>query len=310
VEYKIVPHTPQVQLDEALAERTSGFRMDPRASVPADQEARGAADRPPASDAPAPSAATAALIRSELKADGPRYVAHKATIDLTVKSTDIAIAFEKARFVVSEAQGEYVETSSRSGHDEYASATMVLRIVPQRLPEVLDQLRTLGKVASESSGGDDLTDRVVDLDARLRNERRIEAELLELVASRDNAPLKEILELRAELAKVRGTIESLVSQREHIGRLVSLATVLVTIRADNAPARAEQSLSDYFLKKVSGTFDRGTRAMVDSVAWLIGAAIAGTIWWLLLAAVVLTFLVARRRWVRRSLREPAPALAS
>lgn len=292
---------PQVDVHARLDSTAGRGGQSPFPDLPGDESRRAAT---PAAPVPASVAAPGAAA----PADAQRYVAHKASIDLLVKGTDVSVAFEKARFVVSEAQGEYVETSSRSGQNEYASATMVLRVVPKRLPEVLDQLRTLGKVASETSGGDDLTDRVVDLDARLRNERRIETELLELVTSRENAPLKEILDLRAELAKVRGTIEAIVSQREHIGRLVGLATVLVTIRADNAPTPVEESLTDYFFKRIEVTFGRATRSLADSVAWIIGAAIAGAIWWLLIAGVVVALCVARRRWARRSLSEPAPAL--
>ena len=74
---------------------------------------------------------------------------------------------------------------------------------------------------------------VVDLDARLRNERRVEQELLELLDSRDESPLEEILKLRGEIAKVRTQIERYTAQQDRLSRLVSLATVLIIIRPEN-----------------------------------------------------------------------------
>jgi hypothetical protein len=238
-----------------------------------------------------------------------RYVARKASIDLKAPAADIPAVFSKCSFLVSDALGEYVESSSISGTGGGAYATLLLRVRPERLSAIMNDLRRLGEVTSETSGGDDVTARVVDLDARIRNEQRIEAELLELVAKRTDAPLKEILELRSELAKVRGTIESIQSQRATIGRLVSLASVLVNIRADSAAtvrANDKNTLWGYLADRVERSFTGATHALADSIAWLIGVAVAGAVWWLVLIACIVMISLLLRRAIRRAASEPAP----
>ena len=89
-----------------------------------------------------------------------RQVVRKATIDL--RTPDVSAVFLKASLVLSEAQGEYIESSSLSGEGRSASANLTLRVQATRLSDVPNQLRKLGTVGMESSTGEDVTDRVVD----------------------------------------------------------------------------------------------------------------------------------------------------
>ena len=231
-----------------------------------------------------------------------RHVIRKVTMELT--STDVAATFLKARQLVSEAGGEYIEQSSLAGEGDSTRASLTLRVSASRLSDVLNELRKLGVVVSEEARGEDVTNQVVDLDARLRNERRVEQELLELLDSRDDSPLEEILKLRAEIAKVRTQIERYTAQQERLSRLVSLATVLVIIRPEKIePVEVpdEASLWGYFKDSISDSWQRGVAFLADTVAGIVGVIVGGIVWWTLLIAVVVL--------IRRHLRtipEPAP----
>lgn len=223
-----------------------------------------------------------------------RHVVRKATIELT--TDDVRATFLKAAMLVSAARGEYVQDSGLTGSGETAKANLTLRVAAERLSEVLNQLREFGKVRSERTEGEDVTTQVVDLEARLRNETRIEDELLDLMERRDNAPLKEILELRDKLGQVRRSIEQMTAQRERLSRLVSLATVLVLIRAEGAPPPVRPGIGAYFGDSISNAWSKGLTFLADTVAGLLGVLIGGIIWWSLLIAVVL---IALRRIARR-----------
>lgn len=228
-----------------------------------------------------------------------RHVVQKATIEL--HTPDVRAVFAKANHLVSVASGEYVENSSLTGDGQAAQANLTLRVAVARLSEVLGQLRELGEVKSENTTGEDVTSQVVDLEARIRNEQRIEKEILELLDKRGDAPLKDILELRASLASVRQTIEQQIAQRDRLGRLVSLASILVVIRAEpesEAPKPAE-SIGTYFWKSVSDAWRTGLHAASDSVSWLVGIAVSGALWWLLLGSVAFAIIRYRRRLAAR-----------
>lgn len=226
-----------------------------------------------------------------------RSVIQKATIE--IQTPDVRAAFAKAGFLISAASGEFIENTSLTGDGTTAQANLTLRVTASRLGEVLNQLRDLGKVQSENTTGEDVTSQVVDLEARLRNEQRIEKELLELLDKRPDAPLKEILELRQSLSQVRQTIEQYIAQRDRLSRLVSLASILVVIRAQAQEEPPAASITSYFSSSIAQTWRSSLLALADSIAWLLSILIGGIIWWLLLLISILTILRYRRRLAAR-----------
>jgi hypothetical protein len=176
-----------------------------------------------------------------------------------------------------------------------------LRVTADRLSAVLNELRGLGQVSAESSGGEDVTATMVDLEARLGNEKRVEKELLDLMEKRTEAPLKEILELRDKISQIRQSIEQMTAQRERLGRLVSLATILVLIRTEPeqpkpATQPAEKTISQYFGESVGAAWSNGLLALADTVAGMLKVIVGGIIWWM---ALIVGIMVLRQQLRKR-----------
>lgn len=256
------PSTP------AATDQASTFRPSPRALTAAQQDE-----------------AAAPIIQ--------RAVIRKATLEL--RCPDVPAAAAKATLLLNEAGGEYVQESSLRGEGSGARAQLTLRVAADRMSQVLAELRSLGRVTGESSSGTDVTTQVIDLEARLRNETRVEAELLELLASRDDAPLADVLQLRQQIALVRSEIERLTAQRDQLSRLVSLGTVLLIIRGTDAPDDGGFSFAGAFGDSLGRAWRSGLRALASSVAFLVHIAIGGAIWWALLGLGIVLAL----RWSSR-----------
>lgn len=245
---------------------------------------------------PSPQTARKADSRTGERVADARHVIRKATIEL--RSRDVRAAFARAALLVSEAGGEFVQESTLSGQEDRLQANLTLRVAAERLSTVLQALRELGEVRSEAAGGEDVTSQVVDLEARLKNERRVEQELLQLLESRKDAPLKEVLELRTAIDGVRQSIETMTAQRERLSRLVSLATVLVLIRTPDAPDKpVDEGIASYLATSLQRAALRGVRAMIDTLAGLTLVLIGGGIW------IVLAILAGWVAW--RALRRPS-----
>lgn len=230
------------------------------------------------------------------EANVQRHVVRKATIELT--APDVRAAFLKASQLISEARSEYVQDSALTGAGNQLQANLTLRVAADRLSAVLNELRQLGDVRSERSDGQDVTTQVVDLEARLRNEQRVEAELLNLLETRKDAPLKEILDLRANLNTVRTGIEQLTAQRQTLARLVSLATILVIIRPPDAPVAlppVPAGIGAYFGESAAAAWQKGLHILADTLAVVLGALIGGLPWWVLITIVVVLLRAMRRR---------------
>ena len=217
--------------------------------------------------------------------DVDRHVVRKATIELV--SDDVPLVFVKCRQLISEAHGEFIEASTLTGSGATARGSLTLRIAVERLSDVLNLLRRLATVRAEETHGEDVTAQVVDLEVRLRNERRVEAELLDLLEKRTDAPLKDILEMRRQINLVRDSIERLAAQNQQLGRLVSLASVLVVIRPLDAEEQ-ETGVGAYFSENLRTAWTGGLRLLADTVSGGLRVFVGGLMWWLLLAAVFVT----------------------
>ncbi|MBM4108622.1 MAG: DUF4349 domain-containing protein [Phycisphaerae bacterium] len=237
---------------------------------------------------------------------GPRRIARRASVDLVAE--DVGATFSKAALLVTEALGEFVESASLSGPEGALQGTLLLRVQQQRLDGVLARLRQLGAVAAESAEGIDVTDRMIDLDATIRNEQRVERELLELLTARKDADLADILLLRKSLDEVRLRIERLQAQREQVSRSVELASVLVNIRAGDAPDGAKDGLGAFFASQLGKAWEQGARTLASTAA----AIVRGFIGWLPGWIVVFTAVAILWRYARwltaRPVHEPTPRI--
>ncbi len=106
-------------------------------------------------------------------------------------------------------------------------ASITLRVPSERLPAAEKELAALGRVISQSSSQDDVTQQHVDLKARLKNLQAEEARLRTffLKATR----VSEMLAIEQELSRVRGDIESMQAQITYLERQAALATLTVSL---------------------------------------------------------------------------------
>ena len=229
-----------------------------------------------------------------------RQIIRRAQVD--VVASDVQVAFRKAQDLVKVELGEFVQESTLSGAGKAMSGRVVLRLEPSRLAEVMQATRGLGELAAEQTGGDDVTDRLTDLDAQIRNEQRVEKEMLELFDLRKDAPLKEVLDLREQLARVRGNIERMQASKSQMGRLVSLATLTLTIRPEPdvtiAPPVVEEtpSFGARFSQEIGRSWDRATNNLVSSAGWAVETVIGGLPTWTVLGVTGLViWRVVRKR---------------
>ncbi|MCL4221521.1 MAG: DUF4349 domain-containing protein [Phycisphaerales bacterium] len=216
-----------------------------------------------------------------------RIVERRATLELEVE--DSRAAYVKARALVSEARGEFVQGGRIVEQGDRHRADLVLRVQVSRLDEVLDALRSLGTVKDERLDAADVTEQMVDLEARLANEGRIETELLDLLDKRPNDTLEDILRVRTELGGVRERIERLVAQRSKLASLVALSTItlVITEHSDKPATQPEKTgLWGTFKHDVATAWHDGARSLLRFVAWLVEAAIAGLPLWLITGTAV------------------------
>jgi hypothetical protein len=143
-----------------------------------------------------------------------------------VDSLDPAIAAVRA---LAARLGGYIANSIvQSGDEQIRSAQLELRLPADRFDEGIGGLEPVGDVESIEVQAQDVGEEFVDLSARLENARRLEARLIELLATRTGR-LEDVLAVERELARVREEIERMEGRLRYLQSRVATSTLNVNV---------------------------------------------------------------------------------
>ena len=175
-----------------------------------------------------------------------------------------------------------------------------LRVPGDRMTDALARLRQVGQVVEDTQGSEDVTDQIVDLDARLGSARATEQRLTELLRNR-TGKLSDVLEVERELARVRLDIERLDAEKTNTARRVTYATITLNIAEERKAGLDASPLS--LATRIRIAAADGLESALESVAWTVLFLLRTgptLILWSVVVAVV--WLVLRRR-VRFGIRD-------
>ncbi|NEQ31854.1 MAG: DUF4349 domain-containing protein [Leptolyngbya sp. SIO4C5] len=196
-----------------------------------------AADAPMAQEA-APAEGSAALLADTTAAPtAPPQLAKRASLSLTVDSTE-AVA-EQVSQILQAQQGDLLSLQDQPSHSlgDRRQISIQLRVPQANLEATLSALKELGTVESQAIAAEDVSNQLVDLQARLRNLRQSEAALLEIMDR--TGSIAEVLEVSRELSTVRQSIEQIDAQQKALqGRIAYSVIDLSLIEAVPTPPTA------------------------------------------------------------------------
>ena len=198
--------TPAMAMAAAAAPTPAPVAASQSAAAPAARP-----QQPQVSDSPQPQSARQLIVESWMSLE-------VTNIDASVRQVE-ALAAQS---------GGWVESSEVFGEAGYRSATVRIRVPADRLNNGLDSLRAMGRVTDEGVSSTDVTERLIDNQARLTAWHAQEKRLVTLL---ENAPtVEDIIEIERRIAEVRSDIEHVeATQRDLTGR-VATSLIIVNLR--------------------------------------------------------------------------------
>ncbi len=191
-----------------------------------------------------------------LAADGRRLV-RTADLGLVVEGHDVTAAADRVA-VITTALGGYVlysytgspPATSRSPtlrattccarsetvvatRTDIETASVTVRVPSRSFEAALRRFGKLGDVEYQSTSAEDVSDQMVDLEARLRHARAVERRLLRFLEQTDT--IREMLAVQDRLDQVQLEIEQLTAQMEALREVVAFSTISVSLRAEGDP---------------------------------------------------------------------------
>lgn len=158
-----------------------------------------------------------------------RMISYTARISLLVSAGGVRGCVDNILSIM-EAYGGYV--SSMEVREK--GAILTVKVPQDGMMEFIEEVSKTGRVVDKTVSGVDLTDRIIDLEARLRNAREVERSLLDLLKMAKN--VSDVLDIMRELSIVREEIEVMEAQLRNLRTSASYATVTVEV-SEEEPRR-------------------------------------------------------------------------
>jgi Domain of unknown function (DUF4349) len=220
---------------------------------------------------------------------------------ITVRVSNVDDAASRAGAMATGAGG-FVGGDKRTINNRRSEASLVLRVPSARFNEILASLsKDLGKEESRSISTEDVTDQVVDVNARIATAQASVDRVRALLARAQT--INEIVALESELSRREADLESLKARKNKLDDLTSLSTITLLLLGPDAVADGPKKEETGFLAGLKG----GWHAFVASLVVLLTILGALLPWIVALGLPVVGVLWLLRR--RRSRQAPAPAPA-
>jgi hypothetical protein len=136
---------------------------------------------------------------------------------------------------VAESRGGFVVTSESrqeagvGGSKAQEIITMDLRVPSAQFDAAMNDIHAAAShVISEKITGQDVTEEYIDLDARLRTQKALESQLLNIMKSANQ--VSDAMSVEREIANVRTEIEKIEGRKRFLENQTSLSTISVTIQ--------------------------------------------------------------------------------
>jgi hypothetical protein len=248
--------------DEAQAAKLSVVNQDAAASAPAAAPAPALERSSAASNVAARADVSLGMPMPAIDPAGSMLVRHgRASIE--VKTLDEAVT--RLRQTAAQYGGFVANTALQAGRDEQRSAMLQLRVPSAQFDAAVAALSQLGKLESVNVNAEDVGEEYVDLGARLTNARRVEARLVEMLATR-TGKLSDVLTVEQELARVRMEAERYEARMRWLERRASLSSLDVAIH-EKLPLIDSPRGRGPIIEAFAEAWER----MVGVVAWLIAS---------------------------------------
>jgi hypothetical protein len=153
--------------------------------------------------------------------------------EASLEVTHLDDALAKVRQSATQFGGFVANTSVRNGKEEKPSATLQIRVPSAQFDGLVGALGALGKVESVTATVQDVGEEFVDMGARATNARRMEARLIEMLATR-TGKLEEVLTVEQELRRVREEIERYDARLRYLEKHASVSSLDITLHEPRA----------------------------------------------------------------------------
>ncbi len=165
----------------------------------------------------------------------PRSVAIARTADVTLTVADVDATLPRLEAVATGNGGDVLnlEYTSPERPELHHAASLQMRVDARQFDAAMTALASIGTIAARTVKAEDVGDQIVDANARLRNLRQTESDLLRIMHR--SGSISDVLEAENQVSTVREQIEQLQASLAALGDRVSYSVINLIV-ADDRPS--------------------------------------------------------------------------
>jgi Domain of unknown function (DUF4349)/Putative zinc-finger len=229
------------------------------------------ADRPDTPVAPSAGKIESPAVPAPVTPADSRKLIRNAQLDLQVANYEVAL--QRLTTFANEEKGFVATQSSSKLPNGKLQGTVVVKVVPENLDRFLEKARGLGELKNQTLGTEDVTKAYFDTDARLRNAKRMEERLLQML-DKNTGKVSDLLQVEKELGRVREQIEQMQGELKYYDALVQYATVTISLAEKDLDEPAafllrETANLSLFSADVEKTFGEVKNALQNAKAQIV-----------------------------------------
>ena len=235
--------------------------------------------------------------------DGTKLI---VTVTMDVEVTDVGSSSIKAATLAEGVGGQLFSQQTNLG-GERPTSTIVFKVPPGKVGSLLESLRGIGKVLTETKQAEDVTAQYVDVESRITAARDSVARVRSFLDKTQD--VAQLAGMESELTRRQSELEQLLGQQRVLDAHTALATVTLTL----VPApKAADVVKPKTSKKptIGGALRSGGTALVQvaTAIAIVGAFLQP--WLPVIAAFALAvWFVRRRSFANRPGSSPQPPTA-
>jgi len=200
-----------------------------------------------------------------------RKIIRDANISLEVPSTTET---QHKVTAIAEQHGGFVVTSESKQRDSVDPAKrtldikLVVRVPAIQFGPTLTEIKELASnVTQESVTGQDVTEEYIDLEARLKTQKALELQFLEIM--KQAKKVGDALEVQRQTADVRTEIEKLEGRKRFLENRASLSTITVNLQAPAVIVVSTTGFGHSLREAVSDSIDLASGIVLFLVRFVI-----------------------------------------
>ncbi len=145
---------------------------------------------------------------------------------ITFETADVKATRQFILAAVAESGG-YLAQDNAYDYDDKLQHQLILRVPADKFDQLLDKISASAKkLDSKNISAQDVTEEFIDVQARLKTKKELEARYLELL--KQAKKVDEILNIEREIGTLRSDIESIEGRLKYLSDKVSFGTLTVT----------------------------------------------------------------------------------